>query len=115
MSDPKIHKQENDNEIDQINQGLLNIINYQMQRSNKNGTTKNVIEQIITPTTNSQSLTTTNYYTIQLQNYEEDKLQRFNVDSYRILRIYICTAAQQLARFVDSAISAGSDKSLLTK
>ena len=45
-----------------------------------------------------------NYYTIQLQNYEKDKLQRFYVDSYRILRIYICTAAQQLARFVDSAM-----------
>ena len=35
--------------------------------------------------------------------------------AYRILRIYVCTAAQQLSRLVDVAFSAGVNKSLLVK
>ena len=83
--------------------------------------TENRIEQIMSTTSlpphpNRQpAIANYNYYTIQLQNNEKDKLQRFHVDSYRILRIYICTAAQQLVRFVDSANSGGLDKGLLVK
>ena len=35
--------------------------------------------------------------------------------AYRILKIYVCTAVQQLSRLVDFAVLAGVDKSLLVK
>ena len=55
-----------------------------------------------------------NYCTSQLQNSDKDKYLSFHGDSYRYW-IYICTAAQRLARLVKLAILAGYDKILLVK
>ena len=46
---------------------------------------------------------------------EKDKHQMFHDEPYRLRCINVCTAAQQLAAFVYSAISAGFDKSFLVK
>ena len=75
----------------------------QLKCYNEKNCKRTTFTNCFTPTTKSQ-----------LQSNEKDNHQLFHVVSYLILRIDVCTAAQQLARLV-KVILARIDKSLLVK